>query len=103
MSHKQLEHAAIPDRLLGSFSLRLLASIERLGDRATGANLLVDLSEKLGRDVAIGQLYLTLARLSDHGLISSEILNSEPVKGGRRKKLFKLETSGKRALNTMVV
>lgn len=95
--------SAIPSRLIGGFSLRLLASIKQLGDRAWGANLQRDLSQRLGREVAIGQLYLTLSRLTDHGLISFKLLDPEPVQGGRAKKLFQLEASGEQALDSATV
>lgn len=95
--------SAIPSRLIGGFSLRLLASIKQLGDRAWGANLQRDLSQRLGREVAIGQLYLTLSRLADHGLVSFKLLDPEPVQGGRAKKLFRLEASGEQALDSATV
>lgn len=91
----------LPQRLLGAFSLRLLASIKHLGDQAWGSNLQRDMSERLGRKVAIGQLYLTLSRLCDHGLVSSSTLAAQPVQGGRAKKLFRLEERGERALATV--
>lgn len=92
---------ALPPRLLGAFSLRLLASIKHLGDEAWGSNLQRDMSARLGRDVAIGQLYLTLSRLSDHGLVSSRTIAAQPVPGGRAKKLFQLEDRGEQALATV--
>jgi hypothetical protein len=88
------------DRLIGPFSLRLLASIQRLGDRAWGANLQRDLSEMLGRDVAIGQLYTALSKLTDQGLISFWQTDPEPVQGGRSKKVFRLEALGAQALES---
>lgn len=85
-------------RLVGPFSLRVLASIQRLGDRAWGANLQRDLSEMLGRDVAIGQLYLALSKLVDQDLVSFRHTNPEPVQGGRSKKVFRLEVLGAQVL-----
>jgi PadR family transcriptional regulator, regulatory protein PadR len=83
---------------LGSFELKLLASINKLREAAWGSKLQAELSELLGRNVAIGQLYLSLSKLERKGLISSELKDPEPIRGGRSKKVFRLETSGARAL-----
>lgn len=83
---------------LGSFELILLTSINKLRDTAWGSKLQAELSEILGRNVAIGQLYLSLAKLESKGLISSELVDPEPVRGGRSKKVFRLETPGAKAL-----
>lgn len=91
----------IPSRLLGAFSLTLLAVLKQRGEGISGADLQRELSQRSGRQVAIGQLYLTLQRLADHGLISFETTDPERVQGGRRKKLFKLEASGERALDNI--
>lgn len=91
------------DRLVGPFSLRVLASIQKLGDRAWGANLQRYLSEMLERDVAIGQLYLALSKLAEQGLISFRHTEPEPVQGGRSKKVFQLEALGAQVLGNAAV
>ncbi|RCW28108.1 PadR family transcriptional regulator [Ciceribacter lividus] len=85
-------------RELGSFELKLLASINKLRDRAWGSNLQADLSQIVGRDVAIGQLYLALSKLEKKGMISADKKDPEPVRGGRSKKVYRLETPGAKAL-----
>lgn len=87
-----------PSVELGPFELRLLASIKRLAGMAWGSKLQAELSRNLGRDVAVGQLYLALSKLERKGLISSEMKDPEPVRGGRSKKVFRLEAPGARAL-----
>ena len=86
----------------GLFELRLLASINYLREKAWGSNLQRHLSQVLGRDVAIGQLYQALARLERRGLIAFEIKDPEPIRGGRSKKGFRLEAPGARALERTV-
>lgn len=85
-------------RELGSFELKLLASINKLRDHAWGSNLQADISQLVGRDVAIGQLYLALSKLEKKGMISADKKDPEPVRGGRSKKVFRLETPGAKAL-----
>lgn len=93
--------ATLALRSAGSFELTLLSSINALRNEAWGSNLQRHTSRFLGRDVAIGQLYLALARLEQKGLISSEQKDPEPKRGGRSKKVFKLEAPGARALENM--
>lgn len=86
------------DLKIGSFEQRVLAAIKSLGEEAWGSKLQATLSEALKRDIAIGQLYLSLSKLEAKGLISSSTKNPEPVRGGRSKKVFRLETPGAKAL-----
>ncbi|QJX04739.1 PadR family transcriptional regulator [Rhizobium brockwellii] len=83
---------------VGSFELKLLATINKLKEQSWGSKLQAELSQLLGRDVAVGQLYLALSKLEKKGMISAEIKDPEPVRGGRSKKVFRLETPGARAL-----
>jgi DNA-binding PadR family transcriptional regulator len=85
-------------RELGSFELKLLVSIDKLRDEAWGSKLQSELTQLIGRDVAIGQLYLSLSKLERKGLISASLKDPEPVRGGRSKKVFRLEAPGAKAL-----
>ncbi|MBC2773430.1 helix-turn-helix transcriptional regulator [Rhizobium sp. AQ_MP] len=100
--HTAIRQPEAEVRELGSFELKLLASINKLQDRAWGSNLQSDLSQLTGRDVAIGQLYLALSKLEKKGMISASKSDPEPVRGGRSKKVFRLETPGARALERTV-
>lgn len=57
----------------------------------------------LGRDVAIGQLYLALSKLVDQRLVSFRHTEPEPVQGGRSKKVFQLEALGAQVLEDAAV
>jgi len=83
---------------LGSFELKLLATINKLREEAWGSKLQAELSQLLGRDVAVGQLYLALSKLERKGMISADAKNPEPIRGGRTKKVFRLEAPGAKAL-----
>lgn len=85
---------------VGPFELRLLAAINTLRSEAWGSKLQSVMSEGRGRDVAVGQLYLALARLESRGFISFTNTIPEPRKGGRSKKVFRLEAPGLRALES---
>lgn len=86
-------------RAIGHFEIRLLAEIVRLGDDAWASRLRSSISENLGRDVVLAQLYLALSKLQKRGLISFRQLPSEPRQGGRSKKVFFIEAPGREALS----
>lgn len=88
---------------LGSFELQLLLSIIALKDNAWGSKLQKYLSDELGRDVAIGQLYLALSKLQRKGFIESRDTVPEKVRGGRSKKVFSPSGAGTRALEELTV
>jgi PadR family transcriptional regulator PadR len=53
--------------------------------------------------VSLGAVYVTLDRLEDKGLISSRLSDPTPERGGRSKRLYRLEALGERALQESAV
>jgi DNA-binding PadR family transcriptional regulator len=60
----------------------------RLRDNAYGVPICEELEKRAGRDVAVGSLYAALARLEDKGVVTSELGEPTPERGGRAKKYF---------------
>jgi len=87
---------------LGEFELLVLATIVRLGDRAYGAEIFRELEEQTGRDIAMGAVYTTLYRLEEKGLLSSEVGEATPVRGGRARRYFSIEGAGVEAVRRSV-
>lgn len=87
-----------PKRFVGHFSLLVLGAIEQLREKAYGAEITRYLSNVLGRDVTVAQVYLTLARLEKGQLVKSEFTKPTRERGGRAKRLFTLEAHGVRVL-----
>ncbi len=83
---------------LGEFELMVLVSVARLGDRAYGASVREDVSERSGRAYSVGAVYTTLQRLEDKRLLTSWTSAPEPVRGGRSKRCFALTPAGDRAM-----
>jgi DNA-binding PadR family transcriptional regulator len=83
---------------LGSFELQLFLSIVALRGNAWGSKLQEYLSRERGKDVSIGQLYLSLSKLERKGFIESSNTVPEKVRGGRSKKVFSPSGAGARAL-----
>lgn len=57
-----------------------------------------EIEERTGRNISIGAVYATLERLEAKGYVSSFTGEPTPQRGGRAKRLFRVEAAGKRAL-----
>src|SRR5579862_9201648 len=82
---------------LGEFELFVLLAIDHFSEEAYGLRLRHDIEARTGREVAIGSIYATLARLEDKGLIRHEASAPRPVPGGRSRKHYQLTPTGERA------
>ncbi|MEM9408347.1 MAG: helix-turn-helix transcriptional regulator [Acidobacteriota bacterium] len=83
---------------IGELEHLILLALLRLGDSAYGASIRQEIQTRAGRDVAAGALYTILARLETKGLVSSRTGEPTAQRGGRRKKHYRLEPLGARAL-----
>ena len=81
---------------LGGFELLVLLALIRLGDEAYGVPISEAIEENSGREVALGSVYLTLERLQNKGLVSSELGEPTAVRGGRAKTYFRITARGLR-------
>ena len=97
-----MKHTRIPADydapVLGEFELLVLLSLLRLGNGAYGAAIRRDIEERTVREVAVGTLYMTLARLEEKGMICSYIGNPSRHRGGRRRRHYLMDTPGQKAL-----
>lgn len=83
---------------LGEFEQLVMLALLRLDDNAYGVTVREELAKRAGRDVAMGALYTTFDRLEKKGYVSSRVGEPTAVRGGRRKKFYRLELAGQRAL-----
>lgn len=84
---------------LQHFEFSLLLAVEALGRDAFPAELARRLTLGLGRHVSLAQVFVALERLEDKGLVSSEtVIPDPPVRGGRRRKVFRVEPNGAKAI-----
>ena len=83
---------------LGEFEQLVLLALVRLGDQAYGISIHGELQRRARRDVTVAAVYKTLERLEDKGLIASTIGEPTAERGGRRKKFFRIQPAGRRAL-----
>jgi len=87
-------------KYLGEFEQLLLFALLRLGDEAYGVTIRQEIEARTARPVPVGQVYTVLQRLEDRGLVISRQGEPTAERGGRRKRYYRLEPAGARALRT---
>jgi DNA-binding PadR family transcriptional regulator len=83
---------------LGDFEQLILLALVRLADQAYGVSIHDEIVRRARRDVTVAAVYKTLERLEDKGFIVSTLGPPTAERGGRRKKFFRLQPAGRRAL-----
>lgn len=85
---------------LGTLQQLALLAVARLGREAFGNAIRGEIRRQTGRDMAVSTIYVTLVRLEEQGLASSELADAEPGAGGRGKRFFRVTPAGWTALRT---
>jgi PadR family transcriptional regulator len=86
-------------RGLGEFEqLILLALLDLEGEEAYGVPIRESIERRTTRRVSTGAVYTALDRLSSRGLVSSRLGEPTAERGGRRKRIYRLEPAGSRVL-----
>ena len=83
---------------MGEFEQLVLLAILRLGDDAYGMEIRAEIESRTGRETSYGAVYTTLDRLARKGYVSHTLGEATPQRGGRAKKYFAVEPSGRDAL-----
>jgi DNA-binding PadR family transcriptional regulator len=73
---------------LGEFEHLVLLTMLQLGGKTRSAPIVVELEQRLGRQVAPAAVYIALRRLEKRGLLLSEKHDPAPKEGGRGKRVF---------------
>jgi PadR family transcriptional regulator PadR len=84
--------------LLGSLEHLVLLALVRLEANAYGMTVRREIEARTGRNLSIGAIYTTLERLEAKGYVSSVVGPPTPERGGRAKRLFRIEAAGEQAL-----
>jgi PadR family transcriptional regulator PadR len=84
--------------LLGPLEHIILLALVRLEDNAYGMTVRREIEARTGRNISIGAVYATLERLEAKGYVSSFTGEPTPERGGRAKRLFRVEADGERAM-----
>jgi PadR family transcriptional regulator PadR len=84
--------------LLGPLEHIVLLALVRLEANAYGMTVRREIEKRTGRNISIGAVYATLERLESKGYASSFTGEPTAERGGRAKRLFRIEADGERAL-----
>ena len=98
IAHNNYDAVNMNGSRLGEFETLLLLALARVGDGAHGAMIRREILDRTGRSASAGAIYTGLERLSRRGLISSRLGEATAERGGKRKRLYRLEEEGLAAL-----
>ncbi|GAB3163433.1 PadR family transcriptional regulator [Telluribacter humicola] len=84
---------------LGEFEEIVLLTVGVLHGNAYGVTIKDEIEQRLGREVTIGALQITLRRLESKGFLKSTPGDSTESRRGRPKLFFEITAYGKKALD----
>ncbi len=87
---------------LGEFEQLVMLALLRLGDAAYGVSVHEEITRRTGREVALGAVYKTLARLEAKGLVGAYTGEPTAERGGRRKRHYTILPAGRVALSRSI-
>jgi PadR family transcriptional regulator, regulatory protein PadR len=91
----------LPNASLAEFELLVMLAAIRLGPEAAyTVSIAEDIRKRTGRFVRRANVFTTLQRLEQKGLISSAVGEPRPERGGRPPRLVTVEPAGLDALRT---
>lgn len=82
----------------GVFEQVVLLAILHLGPDAYGTTIRREIERRTGRSIAVGALYTALERLERKGLVTSDMSDPTPERGGRSRRYVRLQPAGRAAL-----
>lgn len=83
---------------LGEFEEIVLLLVGILDNEAYAFKLAEEFESQIKQTTSIGAVHATLNRLNEKGFLSSEMSKPVAERGGRRKRIYTITASGKRAL-----
>lgn len=83
---------------LGEFEQVVLLAVARLGEAGYGTTIRREIERRTGRQVTVGAVYATLARLEEKGYVGSWVGRATSKRGGRSKRHYRVEPAGEEAL-----
>lgn len=84
---------------VGELEELVLLVVGLLYEGAYGVSVLQEIKSQTGREVNISAVHSVMNRLEDKGLLRSEMGGASKTRGGRRKRIYYLTSSGKATLD----
>ena len=86
---------------LGEFEELVLTMVGILQEEAYGNAIVNEISERVGRQVNLSAVHVTLYRLEDKGYVKSAMGGATSARGGRRKRMFRITNAGLATLRAL--
>jgi PadR family transcriptional regulator, regulatory protein PadR len=86
---------------LGEFEELVLTMVGILQEEAYGNAIVTEIRQRVGREVNLSAVHVTLYRLEDKGYVKSRMGGSTNARGGRRKRIFTVTNAGLAMLRAM--
>lgn len=87
---------------IGEFEEIVLLTVAVLYENAYGIAIKEDIEDRLKRKVSVGAMRTALNRLEKKGYLTSEFGEATAIRGGKRKRFFKVTHYGKNALEKVM-
>ncbi|MCO6360526.1 PadR family transcriptional regulator [Roseivirga pacifica] len=87
---------------IGEFEEVILLTVAVLYENAYGISIKQDIEERLQRKVSVGAMRTALSRLEKKGFLESEFGEATAIRGGKRKRFYKVTPYGKKALESVM-
>lgn len=84
---------------LGEFEEIVLLTVAVLNDEAYGVTIKQEMESRLKKTVSTGAMQTALRRMEKKGYLKSELGEATAVRGGKRKRYFKITSYGLKALD----
>lgn len=86
---------------LGEFEELVLTMVGILQEESYGNAIVEEVRKRLGREVNLSAVHVTLYRLEDKGLVRSRMGGATNARGGRRKRMYQVTNAGLATLRSM--
>lgn len=86
---------------LGEFEELILTMVGILQEDAYGNAIVSEIKQRVGREVNLSAVHVTLYRLEDKGYVKSKMGGATSSRGGRRKRIFSVTNAGLAMLRAM--
>ncbi|MBL7849310.1 MAG: PadR family transcriptional regulator [Cyclobacteriaceae bacterium] len=86
---------------LGEFEELVLTMVGILQEESYGNAIVAEIRRRVGREVNLSAVHVTLYRLEDKGLVRSVMGGATNTRGGRRKRIYQVTNAGLATLRAM--
>jgi PadR family transcriptional regulator, regulatory protein PadR len=83
---------------MGDFERAVLLAVLHLRGQGYAVSIADEIERRARKSISLGAIYATLDRLHRKGFISSRMGEATAERGGKRKRLYRIEAAGDRAL-----